>query len=133
LGKIAVPDTILNKPSILNNAEQVLVESHPVIGADLIAKIDALAHLVPIIRHHHERYDGTGYPDGLKGEDIPLFARILAVADSFEAMTAERAYRSGLSEEEAAAELKAGAGTQWDPAVIEVFLEVLEEQERQDT
>jgi len=125
LGKIAIPDGILNKPSTLNDAERALVATHPVIGANLVAKIDALAHLVPIIRHHHERYDGRGYPDELKGEDIPSFARILAVADGFEAMTAERPYRFAKSQEEAVEELKTGAGTQWDPEVVEVFLEVL--------
>lgn len=127
LGKIAIPDGILNKASALNNAEQMLVAAHPMIGANLIAKIDALAPFVPIIRHHHERYDGTGYPDKFKGEDIPLLSRILAVADGFEAMTAERPYRSAKSQEEAAEELKVGAGTQWDPKVVEVFLKVLQE------
>lgn len=127
LGKIAVPDSILNKPTALNDSERALVATHPVIGANLMAKIDALARLVPIIRHHHERYDGMGYPDGLKAEDIPLLARILAVADAFGAMTAERPYRLAKSREEAIGELKAGAGTQWDPKVVEVFLKVLEE------
>ncbi|MFQ5886865.1 MAG: HD-GYP domain-containing protein, partial [Anaerolineae bacterium] len=85
-----------------------------------------LAHLVPIIRHHHERYDGQSYPDGLKGKKIPLGARILAVADGFEAMTAERPYRRALTEEEALAELEKGAGIQWDPKVVEVFVKIYE-------
>lgn len=129
LGKITVPESILNKPSTLNETERALVATHPMIGANLIATIDAPAHLLPAVRHHHERYDGTGYPDGLEGEDISLFARILAVADGFEAMTAERPYRFAKSQEEAVEELKAGAGSQWDPKVVEVFLKVLKEQE----
>jgi HD-GYP domain-containing protein (c-di-GMP phosphodiesterase class II) len=127
IGKIGIPDSALNKPARLTSAEFLMVKAHPVITAQIVGKIEALAHLVPIIRHHHERWDGTGYPDGLKGDDIPLLARILAVADGFEAMTSERPYRRARSEEEALAELKKCAGSQWDPKVVEAFLQMLEE------
>ena len=88
----------------------------------IISEIEALQQVVPIVRHHHEHFDGKGYPDGLAGQDIPLEARILAVVDAFDAMTHERAYRKALSREEAVAELRRCAGTQFDPAVVEVFL-----------
>jgi len=128
IGKIGVPDSVLNKPARLTSAEAILIQSHPVIAAHILGKIRAFADLIPVIKHHHEWYDGRGYPDGLKGEEIPLLARILAVADGFEAMTSERPYRLPKSREEAVEELKAGAGTQWDPEVVRVFLEVLEEE-----
>ena len=127
IGKIGIPDSVLNKPARLTSAERIMVDSHPVISAEIVGKIEALAHLVPIIRHHHEWYDGKGYPDRLKGKKIPLEARILAVADGFEAMTSERPYRRALTEEEALAELEKGAGTQWDPQVVEVFVKICEE------
>jgi HD-GYP domain-containing protein (c-di-GMP phosphodiesterase class II) len=104
-----------------------MIKVHPVIAADIVGRIEALTHLVPIIRHHHERWDGDGYPNGLKGDDIPLLARILAVADGFEAMTAERPYRRARTEEEALAELEKGAGSQWDSQVVEVFVKIYEE------
>jgi len=128
IGKMGIPDSVLNKPSQLTAAEYAMVNTHPVISAEIVGKIEAMAHLVPLIKHHHERHDGRGYPDGLKGEDIPLQARILAVADGFEAMTSERPYRSRKSREEAVEELKGGAGTQWDPEVVKAFLEVLKEE-----
>ncbi len=127
IGKIGIPDSVLNKPARLTSAEFLMIKAHPAIAAEIVGKIEALAHLVPIIRHHHERWDGTGYPDGLKGGDIPLLARILAVADGFEAMTSERPYRRARTEEEALAELQKGAGTQWDPQVAEVFVKTYEE------
>jgi len=125
IGKIGVPDSVLNKPSRLTSAERIMINSHPIISAEIVGKIEALAHLVPIIRHHHERWDGTGYPDGRKGEDIPLLARILAVADGFEAMTSERPYRAPMSTQEALAELQEGAGKQWDPTIVKVFCSIL--------
>jgi len=126
IGKIGIPDSVLNKPARLTSAERVMINSHSVVSAEIVGKIEALAHLVPIIRHHHEWHDGNGYPDGLKGEEIPLLARILAVADGFEAMTSQRPYRWARSEEEALAELQKGAGTQWDPKVVEVFVKMYE-------
>ncbi len=127
IGKIGIPDGVLNKPAQLTSAEFLMVKAHPVISAEIVGKIEALAHLVPDIRHHHEWYDGNGYPDGLKGEEIPLLARILAVADGFEAMTSERPYRMARTEEEALAELQKGVGSQWDPQMVEVFLKIYEE------
>ena len=94
----------------------------------IISEIETLQQLVPVIRHHHERFDGKGYPDGLAGEDIPLEARILAVVDAFDAMTHERSYRKAMSMEQARAELKRGAGTQFDPAVVEAFLALVSRQ-----
>ncbi len=123
-GKIGIPDSVLNKPGRLTAAEYVMIKVHPAISADIVGKIEGLTHLVPIIRHHHEWYDGNGYPDGLKEEEIPLGARILAVADGFDAMMAERPYRTAKSREEALAEIRAGAGTQWDPKVVKAFLAV---------
>jgi PAS domain S-box-containing protein len=127
IGKIGIPDSVLNKPARLTPAEFLMIKVHPVIAADIVGRIEALTHLVPIIRHHHERWDGDGYPNGLKGDDIPLLARILAVADGFEAMTAERPYRRARTEEEALAELEKGAGSQWDSQVVEVFVKIYEE------
>jgi HD-GYP domain-containing protein (c-di-GMP phosphodiesterase class II) len=91
----------------------------------IMSEIETLQQLVPVVRHHHERFDGQGYPDGLAGEEIPVEARILAVVDAFDAMTHERAYRSALSSDQAIAELKRGAGTQFDPTVVEAFLATL--------
>jgi len=95
-----------------------------VVSAQMSEQVTAFREAVPVIRHHHERWDGTGYPNGLKGEDISLLARILAVADGFEAMTSERPYRRARTEEEALAELEKGTGTQWDPEVVTVFLKL---------
>lgn len=127
IGKIAIPDSVLNKPSRLTSAERIMVESHPVIAAEIVGKVEALAHLVPIIRHHREQYDGQGYPDGLKGEEIPLLARVLGVADGFQAMTSERPYRPGMSTQEALAVLQEGAGKQWDPRIVKVFCRILKQ------
>jgi HD-GYP domain-containing protein (c-di-GMP phosphodiesterase class II) len=123
LGKIGTSKRILNKAGKLTGEEFAKIKEHPPLGSIMImSEIETLQQLVPVIRHHHERFDGKGYPDGLAGEDIPLEARILAVVDSFDAMTHERAYRKALSREEAIAELERGAGTQFDPAVVEAFL-----------
>jgi len=96
-------------------------------GGELIQPLLAFKEIVPLVRHHHENYDGTGYPDGLKGEEIPLLVRILRIADSFDAMTSDRPYRKALSFAEACKELKKHAGTVYDPALVEVFLSVMEE------
>ncbi len=125
IGKVGVLESILNKPAELTSAEYSLVQKHPLIGEEMVKGIEAWAGILPLIRHHHERYDGMGYPDGLKGEEIPLEARILAVADSLEAMGSERPYRPPFEREEIIATLKEGAGSQWDPRVIEAALRVL--------
>jgi len=122
VGKVGIAGSVLNKPARLTQAEWVMIQAHPVVSAQTAERVAAFKDAVPVIRHHHERWDGTGYPDGLEGEDIPLLARILAVADGFEAMTSERPYRRARTEEEALAELEKGAGTQWDPEVVKVFL-----------
>jgi len=124
VGKVGIPSSVLNKPTGLTEAEWVMIRAHPRVSANVAQQVTAFAAAVPAIRHHHERWDGTGYPDGLKGDDIPLLARILAVADGFQAMTSERPYRRARTEEETLAELQKGAGTQWDPEVVKVFLKL---------
>ena len=119
VGKVAVPDGILYKTSDLAEAEEGLMRRHPLIGFEIVRGIEFLGDAAQIVRHHHERYDGTGYPDGLAGEAIPLAARIFAVADALDAMTTDRPYRPGFSVAQARAEIRAGAGTQFDPKVVE--------------
>lgn len=127
IGKIGIREGILNKPSSLNDEEYNVIKTHPEIGIKIIGRVPKLKKVVPIVLHHHERYDGRGYSAGLKGEEIPLGARILAVADSFDAMTSARPYRSALSFREAVKELKKNTGKQFDPYIVEVFLSALEE------
>ncbi|MBU1262958.1 HD domain-containing protein, partial [bacterium] len=124
LGKMAIPDGILNKPGTLNEKEWEEVRKHPEKSEEILRHLTFVTFL-PIIRHHHERFDGTGYPDKLSQDMIPLGARILAVADSFEAMTKDRSYRKALSKERAIDELKRCSGGQFDPKVVRAFLEVL--------
>ncbi|HEY9900364.1 MAG TPA: diguanylate cyclase [Pantanalinema sp.] len=119
LGKIAFPEAILAKPGRLTPQERTLVESHPEIGARLIGSIASLRSVVPIVRHHHEHWNGTGYPDGLAGEEIPLLARILAVAEAFEGMTAPKPYRPAYAPHEALAEMRSSGN--FDPAVLDVL------------
>jgi diguanylate cyclase (GGDEF)-like protein len=123
VGKIGISERILLKPAALTPEERTLIELHPRIGYRLIEQVPALRPIAPAVLHHHERYDGGGYPEGLAGEDIPLEARIICVADSFSAMTAERPYRGRMSLEEACAELERCSGTQFDPRVVEAFCE----------
>lgn len=122
LGKIGVPDVILQKPGPLTPAEADRMRAHAALGDQLLADLGQLAHLRPGVRGHHERYDGTGYPDGLAGEAIPLAARVLAVAEAFDAMLSDRPYRPALTPAAAEAALAAGAGTQWDPKVVAAAL-----------
>lgn len=122
IGKIGIPDAILDKPGPLTAAERDAMRAHALIGADLVAPLARSKSLVPAIRHHHEWWDGTGYPDGLAGTDIPLAPRIIAVCDSWDAMTCDRPYRQALGAQHAAVELRDGAGVQWDPAVVNAFL-----------
>jgi len=110
-----------------------MVKAHPSISAHMAEQVVAFKDAVPAIRHHHERWDGTGYPDSLKAEAIPLLARILAVADAFEAMTSERPYRPARTEKEALVELQNGAGTQWDPDVVKTFLKIMAAQSPEGT
>jgi putative nucleotidyltransferase with HDIG domain len=125
VGKLIVPSSILNKPGPLSAEERALMERHPAAGEKMLAGIEFPWDVKPMIRHHHERWDGTGYPDRLAGEQIPLGARIIFVADAFDAMTSERVYRKPLSERDAVAELERCAGTQFDPAVVDAFSDEL--------
>jgi diguanylate cyclase (GGDEF)-like protein len=127
IGKIAVPEAILNKRGPLDATERTLVERHTIVGEQILAPVDFLAGVRPLVRHEHERWDGAGYPDGLRGEKIPLGARIVFVCDAFHAMTSDRPYREAMSESDARAELRGGAGTQFDPRVVEALLSVLDE------
>jgi putative two-component system response regulator len=126
IGKIGIPDSVLLKPTELTDDETVLMRAHTVIGDNLLEPIDLLATVRPIVRHHHERWDGLGYPDGLAGEDIPLGARIMAVADAVEAMSARRVYREPLTEPEIVRELERGRATQWDPRIVDEVLHLIE-------
>jgi len=127
IGKIGVSETILDKPGKLNDEELGIIRAHPAIGDELLRPIKQLGRIIPAMRHHHENYDGSGYPDGLAGEDIPLHARILAVADTIDAMGADRPYRKGRSADIIAEELKRCSGTQFDPAIVDVFLQMAKE------
>lgn len=127
IGKVGVAEEILLKPSALTAEELESVRRHSEIGASIIEQLTFLHEVGPIILHHHERWDGNGYPMGLAGEHIPLLARVLAVADAFEAMTSTRAYRPALGYRRAREEIASGAGTQFDPEVVRVFLEILDE------
>ena len=123
VGKIGVPDNVLLKQDRLNKEERMLMNAHPVLGAQIIAPVTRLSRELPIIRHHHEWYNGSGYPDRLIGDEIPLLARVLHVADAFEAMTAQRPYRmTPLSAEQALGELRKFAGVQFDPKVVDAFV-----------
>lgn len=125
IGIIGVPDHILSKPGPLSREERDLIEQHPLHAENLLEKVGHLQAILPAVVSHHERYDGTGYPRGLKGNEIPLLARILAVAEAYHAMTSARPYRSGMSPEDAARELMRNAGTQFDPRVVEAFIATL--------
>ncbi len=127
IGKIGIPQAILSKPGPLTEAERRIVEKHPELGEKIIAPIDRLEEVRPIVRHCHERYDGTGYPDGLRGEEIPVESRIILVCDAYHAMTTDRPYRKRLAKEEAVRRLEEGAGTQFDPRIVDVCKTVLAE------
>jgi diguanylate cyclase (GGDEF)-like protein/putative nucleotidyltransferase with HDIG domain len=126
IGKVGISERVLNKKGKLSKEDWDEIKAHPRLGANIISNIPRLAPSVNSILYHHERWDGTGYPEGLKGEEIPLEARILAIADSFEAMTSPRPYRPALSIQEVVGELKQGAGLQFDPKLVEVFIEIIE-------
>jgi diguanylate cyclase (GGDEF)-like protein len=127
IGKIGIPEAILSKPGPLTTEEREVVEKHPELGERIIAPIDRLEEVRPIVRHCHERYDGTGYPDRKRGEEIPIESRIILVCDAYHAMTTDRPYRKRLPKEEALRRLDEGAGTQFDPAVVDVCTRVLAE------
>lgn len=124
IGKIGIRESIFLKEGPLTPEERAVMQTHSAISAQILRPLRFLEKIIPIVHHHHERYDGKGYPDGLKGEDIPLGARIIAVADTFEAMTADRPYRKGLPAEVAYQEIEKNAGTQFDPKAAAAFLEI---------
>jgi putative nucleotidyltransferase with HDIG domain len=126
IGKIGVPDNVLRKPAALSDAEWTIMKRHPDHGARIIAQIPFLEDVSRIVRHHHERWDGAGYPDSLAGEAIPLGARIFAVADSFDAMTSDRPYRRAMSVADARSEVARCSGTQFDPQVADAFARIPE-------
>lgn len=132
IGKIGIPDAILKKSGLLTDKEWVHIRAHPEIGATIVRPVEAFSApggVADIILHHHERFDGSGYPNGLAGENIPLGARIIAVADSLSAMTQDRPYRKGRSFENAVSEITHCSGTLYDPAVVEAFLRVADRTE----
>ena len=125
IGKVGIPDEIINKPGPLTDEEFEVIKTHPAIGAEILAPIPFFAGVRAIVRHHHEHWDGSGYPEGLRGTQIPLGARIVLAVDAYDAMTSDRSYRKAMSHEQACRELRANAGTQFDPEVIEAVLVVL--------
>ncbi len=129
IGKIGIPDRVLLKPGPLDLEELTLMRSHTVIGDRLLASLDDLTAAREVVRHHHERWDGSGYPDGLVGEAIPVVARVVAVADGLEAMAARRPYRESLPHEAILRELEAGRGRQWDPAIVDAAICLIEQGE----
>ena len=125
IGKIGIPEGILRKPGRLDDEEFAVMKSHPIVGATILTPVEFPWPIMPVVRHHHEHFDGRGYPAGLKGNEIPLLARILTVADSFEAMVSDRPYRSGRAHRDALDEILRCSGSQFDPAVVDVFVEVV--------
>jgi HD-GYP domain-containing protein (c-di-GMP phosphodiesterase class II) len=126
IGKLAIPPWVLEKPGPLTEVERRLIRGHPVMGQKMVERKPALMSLGPLIRSTHERWDGNGYPDRLKGEAIPLPSRIVAVGDAFDAMTNVRPYSPARSAEQALAELRRGAGAQFDPGAVALFCDVFE-------
>jgi diguanylate cyclase (GGDEF)-like protein len=124
-GKMGVPEYILSKSERLTAEEHEVLRGHPALGAKMLAHVPGLGPAVPAVRHHHERFDGRGYPDGLSGEDIPLVARVVSVADAFDAMVRGRPYARGISQEDALEEIERNSGTQFDPEVVRAFLETM--------
>ena len=126
IGKIGVPDSILQKESKLTDDEYSEIKNHPSVGAHILSTATIFHDIIPIVKHHHEKYDGTGYPGKLQGENIPYLARIAAIADSFDAMTSRRTYRDSLPMDVVISEFKRCRGTQFDPNLDDVFLDILE-------
>ena len=126
IGKIGIPDAILLKNTKLTDDEYSEIKNHPAIGKHILSNAKIFENLVPIVYHHHEKYDGTGYPERLSGHNIPLFARIAAIADTFDAMTSKRSYRDALSLDIVRDELERNSGKQFDPEILKVFLNILD-------
>ena len=132
IGNVRVPHTILNRPENLTPAEFEIVKTHTAIGADMVEQVKFLRDISPIIRHHHEAWDGGGYPDGLKGDEIPLGARIIAVCTAYDAMTHAKSFRPAMDEEDAVRAIRAAAGRKYDPAVVDAFLKSLKKRRREE-
>lgn len=126
IGKIGVPMNVLSKAGPLNDSEWVMMKLHPIVGTNMVKSLNMISRIAPIIYSHQEKYDGTGYPEGLSGDNIPFGARILSVIDAYDAMTSNRVYRMARSHEEAALELVQMIGKHFDPQVVKAFLRVLE-------
>lgn len=126
LGKLEIPGEILLKNGKLDQREWNIIKQHPRWGSNMLVSFPRFQKIIPWILHHHERYDGSGYPDGLAGEDIPLGARIIAIADSFDAMISQRPYKKSLTINEALNELRANKGKQFDPGLTEIFIQIIE-------
>ena len=129
IGKIGTADEILDKSGPLTEVEWVDILRHPDLGSSMLSHIPVLLHVASVVRHHHERYDGNGYPDGLSGEAIPKLARLIAIADAYEAMTSTRPYRPAKTHAEAVQELQAGAGAQFDPGMLDYFIAAVDDAE----
>ena len=126
IGKIGIPDGVLQKPGALDTRERMLIEQHPKIGAQILKPLPALKDVVPLVLHHHERWDGGGYPHGLKGDEIPLGAQIVALCDVYHALTSDRSYRPAFSEEKSRAIIRDGIGSEWNSELIETFFAVID-------
>src|SRR4029078_12007432 len=131
IGKLAVPDYILNKPGPLTPAEFDRMKVHTIVGAEILERVGFPYPVVPVVRHHHERWDGRGYPDGLKGDQIPITARIMSVIDCFDSVREDRPFRPGKSREDAIDLLKKGTGTHFDPRIVDMFITHLAEFEEE--
>jgi putative two-component system response regulator len=129
IGKIGIRDTILNKPGLLTPDEFDHVKQHPLIAEQILAPIEDFSSLLSVVKHEHERFDGSGYPSGLRGEDIPLGARIIAIADTYDALVSDRSYRKGCAMTNAVAEIRRCAGTQFDPRLVDTFIKVVGDEE----
>ena len=129
IGKVGIPDALLQKRGPLTDEEWLLMRQHPAVGERIVASTESLSHLARAVRAEHEHYDGMGYPDGLRGRDIPIASRVCLACDAYHAMTSDRPYRTGISAQEARAQLSANAGTQFDPLVVDALLAVLAEPE----
>lgn len=125
IGKIGIPDSIINKPGKLTAEEYEIIKQHPVIGSQILSSLSSMKEVAVGVRGHHERFDGKGYPDGLKGKDIPLVARIISVADAYDAMTSNRSYRSFMSQKDVRAEIVKNRGIQFDPELADKMQKLL--------
>ena len=123
--KIGIPDNILNKRGKLTPEEFEIMKRHPIIGREILSQIESLEDIMPVIYYHHERIDGRGYPEGVAGDNIPFFARIISVVDAYDAMTSNRAYRSSMDSKKAVSILETGAGVQWDSELVEIWIHIL--------